>query len=430
MKFLTTTVITLAIVAFASPANLSARTSNHNEGLTSYTEGFAGYTEGSAKGMFHPSAETDPAEKILQEVEKNNTTLSALRKEALARKLGNRTDIYPSNPEVEFGYLWGSPSSMGTRQDFGVSQTLDFPLAYSYKKKIADLRDNQIDLEYQKSLRDIRYETSMVIYDLIYTNALTIEIEKQYSNAKAIADAFKKRFDAGDVSRLELNKAEINLYHVTKVLEHLNIDREYLLNQLSGLNGGVRIDFESSTFGSQLIPSSFENWYAEAEKESPVLGWLRQNIEISQKEISLTKALALPQITTGYMSEKVVGEKFQGVTFGITVPLWENKNKIKQAKAAAEAAESLAADEKVRFYTSLKALHSKTIGLQNSVNDFQEKILTFNNVEMLRKALDLGELSIIDYFHEVEFYYESIEHMLDLEREFNKTAAQLRLQIM
>ena len=423
MKFLITTLATLAIIS--SPLSASPY-----PGFSEKTEIFSDKTDGSDRIMFHPSAETAPADKILQEVEKNNTTLSALRKEAQARKLGNRTDIYPSNPEVEFGYLWGNPSSMGTRQDFGVSQTLDFPLAYGYRKKIADLRDNQVDLEYQKSLRDIRYEASMVIYDLIYTNALRIEIEKQYSNAKAIAHAFKKRFEAGDVSKLELNKAEINLYHVTKVLEHLNIDKEYLMNQLAGLNGGTRIELESSTFGTQLIPASFENWYAEAEKESPVLGWLRQNIEISRKEIALTKALALPQITTGYMSEKVVGEKFQGVTFGITVPLWENKNKIKQAKAAAEAAESIAADEKVRFYTSLKALHSKTISLQNSVNDFQNRILTFNNVEMLRKALDLGELSIIDYFHEVEFYYESIEHLLDLEREFNKTAAQLRLQVM
>ena len=44
---------------------------------------------------------------ILVEIEKNNTTLSALRERAKANTLGNKTGIYLTNPEIEFNYLWG-----------------------------------------------------------------------------------------------------------------------------------------------------------------------------------------------------------------------------------------------------------------------------------------------------------------------------------
>ena len=76
-------------------------------------------------------------DKILIEIEKNNTTLSALQKSTEAEKIGNRTGINIQNPEVEFNYLWGNPSVIGNRTDFSVKQTFDFPTAYKYKNQIS-----------------------------------------------------------------------------------------------------------------------------------------------------------------------------------------------------------------------------------------------------------------------------------------------------
>lgn len=77
-------------------------------------------------------------ESVLRSIEQNNTTLKALRAQADAQKLESRKDIHLDNPEVEFGYLWGSPTETGKRLDLNVSQSFDFPTTYYYKKKIAD----------------------------------------------------------------------------------------------------------------------------------------------------------------------------------------------------------------------------------------------------------------------------------------------------
>lgn len=46
---------------------------------------------------------------ILFSIEENNTKLKALKEEMKAQKLGNKTGIYLSDPDVAFGYLWGPP---------------------------------------------------------------------------------------------------------------------------------------------------------------------------------------------------------------------------------------------------------------------------------------------------------------------------------
>src|SRR5690554_5758435 len=75
-------------------------------------------------------------ENVLVEIEKNNKTLSALRKNAEAQRLENKTGNYLQNPEVEYNYLWGNPTPVGNRTDFNVTQSFDFPTAYRYRNQI------------------------------------------------------------------------------------------------------------------------------------------------------------------------------------------------------------------------------------------------------------------------------------------------------
>ena len=135
--------------------------------------------------------------------------------------------------------------------------------------------------------------------------------------------------------------------------------------------------------------------------------------------------MSLPKLQAGYMSESIVGQDFKGLTVGLSIPLWENKNTVKYAKANTVALENMAIDNKVQLYNQLKVLHTKAIELQNSSADYKSKLQSFNNSELLMKALDKGEISLIDYILELSFYYESVNNLLELERDMNKTIAEL-----
>ena len=80
-----------------------------------------------------PARAQNAIEKILQEVETNNTTLQALQKEIEAKKLGNKTGIWLPDPEVTYGHLWGTPREIGNQNDFGITQSFDFPTVYMHQ---------------------------------------------------------------------------------------------------------------------------------------------------------------------------------------------------------------------------------------------------------------------------------------------------------
>lgn len=361
----------------------------------------------------------------LVEIEKNNTTLSALQKRVEADKLGNKTGIYLTNPEVEFDYLWGNPSDFGNRTDFSIKQSFDFPTAYGHKKQIANIKNEQTDLEYQKQRKNLLLEARLICNDLIYINALKSEIVKRLTHAESIANSYKAKFDAGETNILEYNKAQLNLLNLSKDLELYEIERIALLGELSRLNAGIPMEFTEREFQPTTVSPDFEQWYQQAEQSNPLLNWLKKEIEKTEKQVSLSKAMSLPKLQAGYMSESIVGQDFKGLTLGLSIPLWENKNTVKYAKANTVALEDMAVDNKVQLYNQLKILHTKAIALQRNVADYRKQLQSFNNSELLEKALEKGQINLIDYILELSIYYESVNHLLEVERDMNNTVAEL-----
>lgn len=367
----------------------------------------------------------NPIDEILNQIEKNNTTLSALRKSVDAEKIGNKTGIYLSNPEVEFAYLWGSPTVIGNQTNISIKQSFDFPTAYKFKNKISDIKNEQAELEYIKQQKELFLQTKNICFDLIYSNALKAELSKRLNHAESIANAYQKKLDIGEANILEYNKAQLNLLNLQKEMESLEIERTVFLSQLKGLNGGLYIDLTTAEFESLELAPDFEQWYSTAEKSNPILNWLKQELSLNQTQEQLNKAQALPKIQAGYMSEALSTEQFRGVVVGLTLPLWENKNKVKYAQAQTLAIESIEADRKLQFYIHLNTLHTKVYSLQKNLEEYRSLLLAFDSSELLMKALDQGEISLIDYMLELSIYYESVNTLLEMERYLNKTYAEL-----
>ncbi len=364
-------------------------------------------------------------ERILAGVEMNNTTLIAFRKSADAERIGNKTGLYLANPEFAFNYLWGSPESIGNRKDVSVMQSFDFPSAYAYRNQISEYRNVQVELEYERQRKSIMTQTRLVCNDLIFHNALKTELGKRIENAQNLADSYKSKFEIGEIGIIDFNKAQLYLLNIIKDAESNDIERIALLAELRSLNGGIPVDFNNSVFSPQAMATDFEQWYVNAEQNNPVLQWLNQEISVSQKNEKLNTAMGLPKLQAGYMSEDVVGQQFQGVAVGLSIPLLENKNAVKYAKAKTLAMQSAETDSRLQFYNNLKALHTKAVSLQNSLNDYRTNLQKFNNLALLQKALDNGELSLADYYFELTVYYESFNRMLVIEKSLNETIIEL-----
>ena len=362
---------------------------------------------------------------VLASIEENNTTLQASRETMEAQKLANRTGIYLSNPEVEFGYLWGDPATIGKRTDFSVTQSFDLATLTGRKSSVANEQNVLAEWEYKMERMNILLEAKRYCIDLIYYNALLQELDLRLKHAETIAAGYEERLKRGDVSLLEYNKARLNLSSAQGEISRVEVERSSLLEQLKLLNGGEAISVESAEFEPLLLPPRFDDWYLSAEEQSPALAYIRQQVAIEKQQVALSKAMNLPTLTAGYLSEKVVGETYQGFTVGVSIPLWENKNQVKQARAAVKAAESRVEDGKQQFYSGLQLLYNRTAGLKTTAENYRQSLEMANSSELLKKALDAGEMSLLEYVLEMGLYYDTVNRALEAERDYQLAYAEL-----
>ncbi|MDR2815777.1 MAG: TolC family protein [Proteiniphilum sp.] len=362
---------------------------------------------------------------VLASIEENNTTLKSLRESAEAEKLDNKTGIYLENPEAGFNYLWGNPTDIGNRTDFSVIQTFDIPTITGMKSRMAGEKNNLVEWQYKADRMNILLEAKQYCIELIYYNALKEELALRLQHAETIAAGYKERLDRGDANILEYNKVRLNLSTVQGEISRVDVERNALIEQLNRLNGGNDVFLDDRLFPEIEFPLSFESWYAEAEQKNPVLAYVKQEIEVSKKQVSLSKAMGLPTFSAGYMSEKVVGQRYQGISVGISIPLWANKNRVKQAQAAVRAAESKETDSKRRFYGQLQILYNRTLGLKGTADTYRNSLETANSSDLLKKALDAGEISLLDYILEIGLYYNTVNQALEAERDYQKAYAGL-----
>jgi outer membrane protein TolC len=272
---------------------------------------------------------------------------------------------------------------------------------------------------------NILLEAKQYCIDVVYYNALQQALNLRLQHAQTMARSYRERLDRGDVSILEHNKAQLNLTTVQGDMARAAVEQTAALQALQRLNGGIAVTLDDDSYAGTALPRSFDAWFEAAAPKSPVLAAVNEEVALRKRQVGLAKAANWPLLSAGYMSERVTGETFQGVTLGLSIPLWGNKNRTKQARAAVRAAEHKQADLRLQLYAHLQSVYIRAAGLQDMAAATRQSLLTLNNTALLQKALDAGEISLLDYLVEVELYYDAITRTLDAERDYEKAVAAL-----
>lgn len=367
----------------------------------------------------------DAISNVLKEIEVNNTTLAALREKANADKVGNKTGINIPNPEVEFEHSWGSASDVGNKTDFNVTQSFDFPLVYRYRSQLSNELNQKIDLEYEQQVKNILLEARILCIELIYQNNIHKQLAQRLELALELANAYESRFDKGDTNILERNKAKINLLSAQKKIQLNEVEISNLKAKLRRLNGNMDLGYALNSYSNFTLPVSFDNWFSQIENNNPAIIAAQKEVELSLKQTQLTKAMNLPKLAVGYVSEYNLGTNSQGIHLGVSIPLWEGKNTVKHRKAQTIAYQMQQLDYKYQFQDSLRTEYDKAQKLMALLKEYKNAINISNDEALLKKALDKGQIPFINFLLELESYYDIVDQYLNTEKEYNLSSAYL-----
>ena len=369
------------------------------------------------------AAEAQNIDDILNQIAENNLTLKALQQQAEARGDANLAEASIEGLEIEFGYLFGDDGRR--RHDFGVSQSFDFGALTGARRRTALGQNELLAIEYRASRRDILTTARKLVCRIIHGNALIAEYREQADNARTVEQAYRSGYEKGEFSVIDYRKAAVGLAEAEGNLRLLVLERDGMLAELRNLNGGNEIEVTACEQETVLLPGSFEQWLEEASEKSSSLNYLRAATSLSEQQLRLSRSEAFPSLSIGYKSEVVPGEGFRGVSVGVSIPLWSAGKKISSAKKQIEAARTAEQDALVQFRTNAEMLYDKAAGLADSAAGYSLLLDSKEGLEDLRKALDSGQMSLLDYMNEISYFYSSRELALQTQLDYMLAVADL-----
>ncbi|MCF0208048.1 MAG: TolC family protein, partial [Bacteroidaceae bacterium] len=365
---------------------------------------------------------------IVALVLQNNSSLKAAKSEAAAAKEQRQVGLTLPNPQVEAGYLFGSPrSDVNDRIDLSVKQEFDFATLSGNKRRVADAEALLLDRNLDEAARQLKQETVLLLTDITYYNKLLAELQRRKALDDSLLTVYKKRLDKGDVTILDYNKAKLSATQIAGQISKTQAERDAKLVQLQGLAHVKTIVFNDTayTVAAVLLPETFEEWATNRLQNAPSLRIEDQRIAISKAQTQLAKSETLPSFSIGYTSELVKGSNYRGVAVGVQVPLWANRNKLKAAQRAQQAAIDRKADTEQQLQNQYRQLFFQAKTQQRLAAEFKAALQATDNRAILTKALNGGQMTLTEYLLEQKYYYDNYDQWLSAEREAMLAVAEL-----
>lgn len=363
---------------------------------------------------------------VLRSVEANNKELQANSQLTVSKKLEAKLDNNLPDPSVSYVHQYGNREGMGIQGELVASQSFDFPSVYVQKNKLAKSKAVSYDNQGAEFRQQILLQAKVLCLDLVLLNQQKALLDQRRHNAEQLSELYAMRLQSGDANILETNKIDLELLNAKTEARMNEAARIAKLQELATLNGGIAIDFTDTTYRQTDEVLSFEELRSEAITSNPQLLTLKSEQVAAQCQLSVNKAKGLPGFELGYrLNTAAGGERFNGFLVGVSIPLFSNRNNVRQAKA-----QSLYTDLQLESTTSaveseLHQLYNQSLALKTSMDEYNTVLKSQNNLALLNKAIQTGQISMIEYFVDVTTLYQSMQNYMQLQNEYQKVMAQL-----
>lgn len=370
-------------------------------------------------------------ESWMAQIAQNNTTLKALHRQMQASVLANGSNLSLTDPDAEVAYLVGTPKGVPNRTNVSLTQSLDWDVLLGRRRALAKANNQVAYNDYRLAVQQVLTEADEQFTTLVYYNKLCGELSQRQTLAEEIERLYQQKFERGDINQLEVNKVRLNASVCRADWARANNERQQILANLQRLNGGHAVAFTDTVYplAGKALPPLVD--FQSALAGSLAVQTAQAAVAQSEAEIKVAKAEGLPALTVGFQGEYIKQNNYSGLSLGFSVPIWGNSRK-KIRKAEAElAANRLTVDDVIyQERAQVAKLYVSAQQLQQAANALQKDMQLMNNDQLLRRSLELGQISLLDYLLELSFYYTARTSQLEAERDAQLAVSALRSKII
>ncbi|HNP07288.1 MAG TPA: TolC family protein [Cyclobacteriaceae bacterium] len=375
---------------------------------------------------FAANAQTDEVTSVLLEIEQNNESLKAYTslKESMQLELKSGNNL--PDPQAGAYYLPFGNHASGDYSEFQVTQSLEFPTVYGVRNNLIEKQKLQMELEYELKRQEVLLPAKMHCIQLIHLNKRRVVEQLRVTQAKRIFDQVQELFKTEQVGILEVHKAKIAWMQEQFKVAQVDSDRKNIGLLLQNLNGGKEIVFNQTDYTEDLKLGAMDSIWQVRQSTDPEIKILTQQDEVARQQIKLSKSKSLPNLTAGFNYQGVSGSNYSGVYGGLSIPLWNNRNKVKAAEARYQYQQSHSSAQSLAAYASFQNQYNEYQILFDKFNEYESTLEGLNSDSLLLEAYELGEIGFMAYYTELQFYRQAVDTMLEMEKQLN----QIKIEIL
>lgn len=318
-----------------------------------------------------------------------------------------RADNMLADPEIEGEMLF--PHGGGqNRWSVGVTQGFDWPGAYKARSRAAAAQAELNGAEFKEQLHEARYAVRCKLVELISAGK-EAELQREISaTMDELLAKYRRAWEKGEATILDVNKLSVEAARARSNAQAAAAEAERLRAEI----------FSAVPEAERPAPGSFTEyplWTLEPYEEylhKAMTCSHAKAIEatgrLAEAEASVAKAGRYPSFSVGYHHAFEEGTHFNGLSVGIGLPLYSRRH-----SSEASAARSLMAENRMRqmeteLETGLRTDYIAAESLAAQMREMGPAVENSDNLRLLRRALEGGELSLLDYLQEVNFFREAL----------------------
>lgn len=361
---------------------------------------------------------------VLQSIERNNKELQAQLQLTEAAKMEVQTQNSLSDPTIDYSPFFAKGVDGVASSELVVSQEFDFPTLYAARRQSGKLQQEVLDRQQQAVRRTILLDAKNLCLDLIRLNQEKALLDARKKNADELLTLFEKRLQEGDAGILEVNKIKMERMNVQTEVTQNNAAHRTALQSLLAMNGNLPLEFTADTYPQIEKISDYNALYDEIMLTDADLLASDAAARAAAKEVSVNKQNWLPKLSVGYRRNTSLDEKSNGFLIGGSIPLFSNRKKVKIARAQEVGARLQLDNVRLQAEATVQSRYNEVLQLQEAMKAYDVPLM-HETLDMLKQAVMAGQLSIIEYYVEVDGVYRNLQAYIQIENQYQKLMADI-----
>lgn len=346
-------------------------------------------------------------EQVLEAVVKGNPEIAATVISGKAEIEEMKAENMLEGPEIEGHHSWGN---YGDRKyGVGISQGFDWPGLYSARRGAIKAVTEAKTYLNRSTVLDKTIEAKLLLIDLVQSRRTLDLMERMLKSMTEMQATLDKSYKNGEVSVLDKNKLDIEVIRLTSKVNDAQIRYATLLTAVQNLAGDTPVrEMAQSLRDYPADPVLSEEEYERAIAENdPMINYYKAMGDAASRQQDVTRMQGAPSFSLGYEWEREEGQTFNGITVGMKFSSWSTRH----SRAAARLSRM---ENEVRLNATrlnrLADMRNELASVKEYTNQVKAygKILDEGNQEkLLRRAFDGGEIGMLTYLQEMNFFIEA-----------------------